>query len=89
MARVLETTPHDELDPVTKIKVLREEQDSIKAERVQRKQELIEKQKSEKGKTIITGLPEGDQAPLLKGLKNEGKIPYSSKTYWLGKTFLI
>ncbi|CAH8508455.1 unnamed protein product [Schistosoma haematobium] len=71
VARVLETTPHDELDPVTKIKVLREEQDSIKAERVQRKQELIEKQKSEKGKTIITGLPEGDQAPLLKGLKNE------------------
>ncbi|CAH8505280.1 unnamed protein product [Schistosoma bovis] len=71
VARVLETTPHDELDPVTKIKVLREEQDSIKAERVQRKQELMEKQKSEKGKTIITGLPEGDQAPLLKGLKNE------------------
>ncbi|CAH8510133.1 unnamed protein product [Schistosoma rodhaini] len=68
VARVLETTPHDELDPVTKIKVLREEQDSIKAERVQRKQELIEKQKSEKGKT---GLLEGDQAPLLKGLKNE------------------
>ncbi|CAH8529187.1 unnamed protein product [Schistosoma rodhaini] len=68
VARVLETTPHDELDPVTKIKVLREEQDSIKAERVQRKQELIEKQKSEKGKT---GLLEDDQAPLLKGLKNE------------------
>ncbi|KAK4469272.1 hypothetical protein MN116_006840 [Schistosoma mekongi] len=70
VARVLETTPHGELDPVTKIKVLREEQDSIKAERVQRKQELVEKQKAEQVKTVTTGLPD-DQAPLLKGLKNE------------------
>ncbi|CAH8484535.1 unnamed protein product [Schistosoma turkestanicum] len=71
VARVLEATPHDKLDPVTKIKVLREEQDSIKAERVQRKQELVEKQKSEQIKTVTTGSPESDQAPLLKGLKNE------------------
>ncbi|KAH8859830.1 Mitochondrial proton/calcium exchanger protein [Schistosoma japonicum] len=71
VARVLETTPHGELDPVTKIKVLREEQDSIKAERVQRKQEFVEKQKAEQVKTATTGLPEDDQAPLLKGLKNE------------------
>ncbi|VDQ04628.1 unnamed protein product, partial [Trichobilharzia regenti] len=75
VARVLENTPHDALDPKTKIQVLREEQDSIKAAREQRKQELAEKEKAEAEQAKVSSaavLEElTDQAPLLKGLKHE------------------
>ncbi|KAF5397883.1 Leucine zipper-EF-hand-containing transmembrane protein 1 mitochondrial [Paragonimus heterotremus] len=83
-ARVLETTPHTELDPRTKMEVLRKEQASIKAARVQRKQELA-KQKStseSEAKLVPDVLANNevmvDTAPTLKGLPKEDLLPLES-----------
>ncbi|KAF7256822.1 hypothetical protein EG68_06021 [Paragonimus skrjabini miyazakii] len=83
-ARVLETTPHTELDPRTKMEVLRKEQASIKAERVQRKQELA-KQKSaseSEARPVPDVLANNevmvDTAPTLKGLPKEDLLPSES-----------
>lgn len=67
-ARVLEATP--ELDPFTKMEVLRKEQDNIKAARAQRKQELAEQEAAIKpAKPTSETLT--DQAPVVKGFPNE------------------
>ncbi|CAH8520226.1 unnamed protein product [Heterobilharzia americana] len=71
VARVLESTPHNELDPETKIKVLREEQDNIKSAREQRKQELSEQVKTSSTAAAAAAEVLNDQAPLLRGFKNE------------------
>ncbi|GAA54222.1 LETM1 and EF-hand domain-containing protein 1 mitochondrial, partial [Clonorchis sinensis] len=75
-ALALESTPHAELDPRAKMELLRKEQASIKAARVQRDQELAELKSTSQaeGKTEPTTDEKlVDKAPPVKGLPKEGK----------------
>ncbi|TGZ59548.1 hypothetical protein CRM22_009031 [Opisthorchis felineus] len=73
-ALALESTPHAELDPRAKMELLRKEQASIKAARVQRDQELAELKSTSQaeGKTEPTTDEKlVDKAPTVKGLPKE------------------
>ncbi|TPP61715.1 LETM1 and EF-hand domain-containing protein 1 mitochondrial, partial [Fasciola gigantica] len=80
-ARVLESALPTELDPRTKIKLLRKEQANIKAARIQRKQELAEQKKTAASELDAKSAREQklapaaedlvDKAPVLKGLPKE------------------
>ncbi|KAG5450672.1 letm1 and EF-hand domain-containing protein 1, mitochondrial [Clonorchis sinensis] len=73
-ALALESTPHAELDPRAKMELLRKEQASIKAARVQRDQELAELKSTSQaeGKTEPTTDEKlVDKAPPVKGLPKE------------------
>ncbi|THD27326.1 Leucine zipper-EF-hand-containing transmembrane protein 1 mitochondrial [Fasciola hepatica] len=80
-ARVLESALPTELDPRTKIELLRKEQANIKAARIQRKQELAEQKKAAASELDAKSAREQklapaaedlvDKAPVLKGLPKE------------------